>query len=333
MKIYPEKLTAHLKGEPFPLYLVTGDDPLLMQETCDEIRAALRDKGFVERDLFHVETGFDWSEVLYSGNSMSLFSDKKIIELRMASSKPGDAGARALTELCQDPGEDNCVLLVMPKVDQNAQRSKWFKMLESKGALIQVWPIDARNLPRWIEKRFRMAGLKASPEAAVALADKVEGNLLAAVQEIERMKLCADGKEVDAATVLEGVADSARYDVFLLIDAVLAGNTARAVRILDGLKLEGTVPLFLVSMLAREVRSLASMWFAIHRGESEGAVMKRWRVWDKRKQAVSRCLDRHTGKTLEDLHGRLVAVDRMVKGMDSGRAWDQLTLMVAELSA
>jgi DNA polymerase-3 subunit delta len=332
VKIYPDKLTAQLQRDALPVYVVSGDDPLLMQEACDEIRAALRAKGFVERELFHIERGFDWSEVLYSSNSMSLFSDKKIIELRMSSSKPGDDGARALTELCQTPSPDNCLLVVMPRVESTTQRSKWFKTLESTGGLMQVWPVDAKNLPRWIENRFRRAGLRATTDAAVALADKVEGNLLAAVQEIERMKLCTDGAEIGVETVLEGVADSARYDVFLLIDAALAGNTARAVRIVEGLRLEGVEPLFVVNMLARELRSLISMSFAMRRGESEDAVMKRWRVWDRRKPIVSLCLKRHGGEALEGLHERLVAADRMVKGLGPGRAWDQIALTVARLS-
>ena len=333
MKIYPEKISGELSRTLLPAYVVSGDEPLLIQEVCDEVRAALHKAGYIERDLFHVETGFDWSQVLHSNNSISLFAEKKILELRMASDKPGDQGARALTELVQNQSEDNCLLLVMPRVSAATQRTKWFKTVESTSGFIQVWPIDARNLPGWLANRFRRAGLQASREAVQALAYKTEGNLLAAVQEIERMKLCSDSNRIDLQQVLGGVEDNSRYDVFLLIDAALKGNTERVIKIVEGLQLEGTAPLYLNFMLARELRTLSAMAFKMEQGQSLGNAMKSSRVWNNRREPVTACLRRHSVNSLERLQLRLTEVDRMVKGLTPGRPWDELASTLMVLSA
>ena len=333
MKIYPDKLQGQLARELLSLYIVSGDEPLLVQESSDLIRDELRKAGFSERDLFHVDSNFDWQQVTYSNGSMSLFADKKIIELRMSSAKPGKEGAAALTELCANISEDNCILLVMSRLDAATQRTKWFKTLEGLGGFVQVWPVDAKQLPRWIENRFKRVGLTASREAVQALVERIEGNLLAAVQEIERMKLCSTTGRIEIDEVMGGVADSARYDVFLLIDAALEGNTSRVVRILDGLQLEGTEPLFLNNMLAREIRNLSAMAHKVDQGQSVDAVLRSGRIWDKRKTPVAACLKRHRATDLERMQSRLSLVDRMVKGLeDTGRPWDELTTMVVELS-
>ena len=333
MKIYPDKLQGQLAREILSFYIVSGDELLLVQESCDLIRDELRKAGFSERDLFHIDNNFEWQQVTYSNGSMSLFADKKIIELRMSSAKPGKEGAVALTKLCANLSEDNCILLVLPRLDAATQRTKWFKTLEGIGGFVQVWPIDANQLPRWIENRFKRVGLTASREAVQALAERIEGNLLAAVQEIERMKLCSITGHIEIDEVMGGVADSARYDVFLLIDAALEGNTSRVVRILDGLYLEGAEPLFLNNMLAREIRNLSVMAHKIDQGQSVDAVLRSGRIWDKRKAPVAACLRRHRATDLERMQSRFSRVDLMVKGLeDTGRPWDELTTMVVELS-
>lgn len=333
MKIYPDKLEGQLARGLLPLYIVSGDEPLLVQESTDILRQALREAGFTERDLFHVDANFDWQQVLYSNNSMSLFAEKKILELRMSSAKPGDKGAKALTELCGSVSEDTCVLLVLPRVDANTQRTKWFKTLDAVAGFVQVWPVDAKRLPGWIDNRFKRGGLKASRDAVLALVEKVEGNLLAAVQEIERMKLCATDNKIDVDMVMSGVADSSRYDIFVLIDAALEGNVRRSIKILDGLQLEGVEPVYLNSMLAREIRSLSGMAFKIEQGQTPDAVMRSARVWDNRKGPIGACLQRHGTVALEQMQLRLGAVDRMVKGLAQGSAWDELTSAVLDLSS
>jgi DNA polymerase-3 subunit delta len=251
MKVYADKLVETLKQKSLRIFIVSGDEPLLVQESCDLVRRGLKAQGFVERDLFYAESGFDWSGLLYSSNSMSLFAEKKLIEVRLPTGKPGDAGGKVLTELVSSLSDDNALLLVLPRADQSTQRTKWFKSVEAVAGFVQVWPIEAKELPRWLENRFRHAGLKVTRDAVRAMAQRTEGNLLASVQEIERLKIVVDEREVNLADVSSGVADSARYDVFKLIAAALAGNINRCVRMTTGLKAEGVEPLFIVNMLVR----------------------------------------------------------------------------------
>ena len=177
MKIYPEKLAAELKKGLARVYLISGDEPLLRQQLCDQIRAAARSVGFVERDLFHVETNFDWQALHYSANSLSLFADKKLIEVRLSAAKQPEKAAKALLELAS-VGEDLVVLLSLPKADASVQKTKWFKALETVGVLVQVWPIESKDLPRWIENRFKDKGFRITRDAVLALSARVEGNLL-----------------------------------------------------------------------------------------------------------------------------------------------------------
>lgn len=324
MKVYPDKLTGDLKSNLRPLYIVSGDEPLLVQEVCDLIRQSLKNRGFTERELFHAEANFDWTSLLYSAGSMSLFAEQKLLEVRLPGGKPGDKGSKALLELVDQLNDETVLMLVMPRATPEIQRTKWFKSLESAGALIQVWPIEGRDLPRWLEGRFRHAGLKVTREAAQLMAERIEGNLLAAVQEIERLRLSVENQQVDVQHVVEGVADSARYDVFKLIDAALAGNAARCVRMTSGLKAEGVEMIFIISMLARELRSLELIKSGLVAGESRQSLLGKARVWKNRQDLVMRCLDRHDLKTVRELAIAVGRVDRMVKGIQPGDPWLEL---------
>ena len=332
MKLYPDKLAAQLNKGLSRAYIVSGDEPLLVQESCDLIRAGLKARGFAERDLFHVEAGFDWNSLLFSANSMSLFSQQRLIEVRLASGKPGDAGGKALIQLVSQLNEDTVLLLVLPRLDQSSQRTKWFKTIESDAAFVQVWPIEARELPRWLDARFRQAGLKATRDAVRIMATRLEGNLLAAVQEIQRLKLIVSGREVDVEDVIDGVADSARYDVFKLIDAAMLGDMNRCVRMTTGLKAEGVEPLFVVNMLSRELRSLESMKSQVINGKNQREVFKKARVWDKKVPMVTRCLERHDLRKLQELQVSLGTIDRMVKGIVAGEAWQELQTVILDLA-
>ena len=334
MRIYPEKLPAKLAADILPLYIVSGDEPLLVQESTDVIRKHFKNLGFAEREIFHVDSKFDWQSLKYANESMSLFSNKKIIELRMGSIKPGKQGALALADLCQNLLPENCVLLTMPKVDSATQKTKWFKTLDKVGGIVQIWPIEKKMLPNWVANRFRLAGLEASKEAVLELTDRIEGNLLVAVQEIERMKLCATNEKVGSKEVLADVADATRFDVFQLIDAALEGKIDRVIRIIETLRLSDLEPLFLTNMLAREIRSLSSISFELDLGQSLEAAMRSRRIWDKRKSFVSSCLERHCKHDFERFQVRLTRVDRMIKGIDpSGKPWDEITNIVTKLAS
>ena len=332
MKIWANKLAGELKKGTAPVYVVSGDDPLLVQETCDLIRDHLKRCGYTERDLHHAEGNFDWSLLLESAGSMSLFAEQKLIEVRMPNGKPGDQGSRVLQELAEHAGDDNVLLLVLPRADQPMQRSKWFKALESAGLLVQVWPVDRKDLPRWLEDRFRRVGLQASRDAVVAMAERIEGNLLAAVQEIERLRLTARDNRVDVQDVIDGVADSARYDVFKLIDAALAGDAVRAVRMCQGLQHEGVDVLFLVNMLSRELRNLERIKTQVNQGMSMQEAFRKGRIWDKRSGPVKRCLERNAVAHLQQLQTTAGSIDRMVKGLEPGDPWRELQNLLMSLS-
>ncbi len=323
MKVYANQFVSKLRESLQPVYIVSGDEELLVQEACDAIRDRLKEEGYLQRDLFHAGTGFDWSQVLYSANSMSLFAERRILEIRMSGPRPEDKG-KSLMALVESLQEETILLCVMPRVDKAVQRTKWFTAMEKRGFFYQVWPVKVNELPAWVNNRFRQAGLSATRDAVRIMVDRIEGNLLAAAQEIERLKLFSEDGKVDAGMVMRGVADSSRYDVFELIDAAVAGNARRVVRIVQGLKLEGVEVLYIVAMLCRELRSL-SMMAGIAQEKSMAEALKNGRVWDNRKSLVTGCLQRSSGKVFDHLLVRLNEVDGMVKGVVDGDPWQEIT--------
>lgn len=332
MKVPAEKLGGELGRKILPVYLVSGDEPLLVQEATDQVRAALRAAGYTERELFHAEGSFDWEEVLFSANSMSLFAEQKILEIRMPSGKPGDKGAKALKEYAANLPEGTTMILVLPRLDQSSQRSQWFKALESAGVFVQVWPISLAQMPRWLGDRCRKAGLKVDREAIEALIDRVEGNLLAAIQEIERLSLISGDERIGFNQVTEGVADSSRYDVFGLIDAAVGQDRARTLKVVQGLRTEGTEVLYVTSMLARELRLLASMAARVEGGASVDSAVSAGKVWPKRKGIVSKCLKSRRLDEMLALQRQVGHIDRLVKGIGQGDPWDELTDIVLALA-
>ncbi|MDZ7684249.1 MAG: DNA polymerase III subunit delta [Gammaproteobacteria bacterium] len=236
MKLPADRLPAELKKGLERLYVVSGDEPLLVQEACDLIRATLRENGFTEREVFNAEGRFDWEDVLFSANSMSLFAERRILEIRVPGGKPGDKGAKALTTYTQNMPDDAVMLLVMPRLDAASQRTKWFKAIDAAGVFVQVWPVSMGEMPKWIAERFRRAGLEADRDAINAMVERIEGNLLAAIQEIERLRLSSTDRKITLQHIVESVADSSRYDVFTLIDAAVSQDARRTLKIVQGLR-------------------------------------------------------------------------------------------------
>jgi len=331
LKVYPEKLNQALSSGLAPIYIVSGDEPLLVQECCDSIRLAARKADYVEREVFHVESGFDWQEFIYSASSLSLFADQKLLELRMSTAKPGNDGARSLKEYAAMPPSSNLLLLSLPRLDKGTQNAQWFKALEKAGVFIQIWPVTGKDLPRWIDSRFKKVGLQASRDAVMSMAARVEGNLLAAAQEIDRIKLISPSTAIEADVVEEGVADSARFDVFQLLDAALMGKGSRCLKITDSLHNEGSEVLYLSTMLAREVRNLIGMSEAMQTS-SVDAAMQQARVWQKRKPLIAATLNRHDLAALLQLQSRVNSIDAMVKGVQPGDPWDELTRAILLLA-
>ena len=332
MKIRAEQLQSHLSKELLPVYVISGDEPLLAQESADAVRLAARNKGFSGREVFHGEGKFDWSQLHNEANALSLFTEKKIIEIRISNGKPGDKGSKALCELCANPSPDNLLLVILPKLERSAQNSKWVKALEAVGAHIQVWPVTGDQLPRWIKQRLLESNITANQQAVEILAERVEGNLLAAVQEIEKLKLLAIEGKVDAIMMSSVVADSARYNLFEFVDKVLAGDAQSAARSLRGLHSEGTDAIPLLWAITRELRILIKASEQISRGENRDWALKNAGVWEKRlplfRTAIQRCSAAH----LRMLLYQAGAIDRGIKGMRKADIWDELTTLVLSLA-
>ncbi|MFD1218371.1 MULTISPECIES: DNA polymerase III subunit delta [Microbulbifer] len=327
-RINPRQLAQNLRQGLYPLYVVTGDEPLLVQECCDNIREAARKLGFNERELLHGENNFDWGQLLSAAGSMSLFADKKIIELRLPGGKPGDKGSKALQEFANNASDETLLLLVLPRLDRSQLNSKWVKALESRGVLVQIWPVDASEMPRWIHQRLRANGLNAEPEAIQILAERVEGNLLAASQEIEKLKLLANDSVITAETMSNAVASSARYDVFGLIDKALAADAAGAVRTLQGLRAEGVEAPVVLWAIAREIRSLLE----IQKKLDEGQPLNRLVRIQKRQPLVQAACQRLHPSHLESFLLRARAVDNAIKGGREMDPWAGLLELTLNLS-
>lgn len=330
MKLNPAQLGKHLQGNLAPVYVVSGDEPLLCQEACDAIRQACRQQGFSERQVFNADNQFDWGHLLQASASLSLFAERRLLELRMPTGKPSDKGV-ALLEYLARPAEDTVLLISLPKLDGSTQKSKWAKSL-IEGAhcqFLQIWPVDAGQLPQWIRQRLSQAGLSASAEAVDMISIRVEGNLLAAAQEIEKLKLLAEGNQVDLATVQAAVSDSARFDVFGLIDCALNGEASHALRMLEGLRGEGVEAPVILWALAREVRLLASIAQQYSQGTPLEKAFSSARppVWDKRRPLVSKALQRHSTARWAHLLRDAQQIDAQIKGQAQGDPWSGLSLL------
>jgi DNA polymerase-3 subunit delta len=333
VKIKPDQLKSHLQKslqtkKLSPIFIVSGDEPLLSQEAADAVRSTARQLEFTERETFDIDARFDWNLVFNETNTLSLFSDKRILELRITSGKPGDKGSKALCELCENPNDSNLILVILPKLDKGAYQSKWMKTLESKGVHIQVWPVTPEQLPRWINQRLVQCGIEASQGAVDILADRVEGNLLAAMQEINKLKLLSLEGKVNADIMSTVVADSARYNLFSFVDKVLDGDAQSAAKALRGLENEGTEPLALLWAITRELRTLNKASHQILLGNSKDKALKSAGVWDKRIPIFRKALSRLSAAHLRMLMHQASAIDRGVKGLRQADIWDELTTLV-----
>lgn len=332
MKLPAGQLQSALKKSLLPCYLVTGDEPLLAQEALDAIRAAARQRGFGAREVYVVTTGFGWGEVAAAAGSLSLFAEKRIIELRLPTGKPGRDGSAAIVELMQQTGDDLLILVEAPKLDRSGASSKWVKAIEAAGAHVQVWPVGARELPAWIGARMRMLGLKPDRDAVRLLADRVEGNLLAANQEIEKLRLLLGEGTVSGADVEQAVADSSRFDVYKLADAALEGHAARAIRMLGRLRGEGVEPVMVVWALTRELRTLARVADGVQAGTDPGFALQKAGVWRNRQGIVGSCVARHTSAHFYRMLQIARRADAAAKGQAALDPWQLATEIVFGLA-
>lgn len=331
MRLRPEQLQKQL-AQLAPVYLLSGEEPLLVQECADAIRAACRAQGFSERQVFHVDAKFDWQIVVEEISAMSLFADRKLIELRLPTGKPGDAGGAAIERFCQQPNSDTVLLIICDKIDSSGTRTKWYKAVDAAGVTVPVWSIEPAQLPRWIEQRLRTRGLSASPDAVQLLAERVQGNLLACAQEIEKLALYTDAQHIDVDVVAAAVADSARYDVFGTVDQALAGQTAAALRALAGLRGEGEEPPVILWALTKELRILYRCTEFVEQGLSADRAIDSAGVWEKRKPLVRQALQRMSRNYATKLLVLAQQVDAAIKGASADDPWLLLDRLVLRLS-
>jgi DNA polymerase III subunit delta len=332
VKISGDNLASQLTRGLGSIYLVSGDEPLLVNEAADAIRARARKDGFVERDLHVIERGFDWDGLLAESRAMSLFAQRKIIEIRMTNPTPGDKGGEAIIELATQPSPDNLVLVITGKLDGRTQNSKWVSAIDKHGLLVQIWPIELQRLPTWIRERLSRHKLNADAAAAALLAERVEGNLLAAHQEVEKLALLLPAGPLTAETVLEAVADSARYDVLQVGEAAMRGQTSRALRIVEGLRGEGIDATLVLWAVNKDLQWLARAQYLTSNGQSADSAMNAIYVWRPRQAAMKQALSRLSAADVRGLILDAERVDRSIKGALRCNPWIELEALVARLS-
>jgi DNA polymerase III subunit delta len=331
MRLRPEQLETNLQRSGMaPIYFVSGDEPLQKLECIDQIRIAGRAQGYDERLVFNVDKSFDWDSINQATGNLSLFSNRRIIELRMAAPKPGKEGGRVLLEYAEQVNEDNLLIISSDKMDKSTQNNKWLKAVEKAGILIQVWPINPAQLPGWIQTRVQAKQKRITLDAARLIAQRVEGNLLAARQEIEKLVLLIDKDSIDIEDVISAVADSSRYDVFDMIESALLGNADRTLYMLQGLRNEGTEPLALFGALMWEFRRLCSIAHQHESGMNLESLFKSYRIWDQKKRPMNAVLKRHSCKSLDKLLNYCATIDKTLKSSHKDQAWDKFnTLLLA----
>jgi DNA polymerase-3 subunit delta len=341
MESSPEQLSTRVAGSPLaPAYLIAGQEPLRVLEAADAVRLAARAQGIAEREVFMAEGNQrepDWDALAASLRAPSLFASRRLLEVRLPTGKPGTEGARAIVEFCDDPPADVCLLVTCGDWSKS-HGGKWSEAIARIGVVAVAWQVKPHELPDWIDRRLRARGLQADRAAVQRLAERVEGNLLAAAQEIEKLVLLADGQPLDAARMDALVADSARYDVFRLIDAAMNGHPAQVSRMLRGLRAEGEAVPALLGMLVMELQRAAALARVQARGGNLNAEFKAQRIWDSRQAMYLRALARHPVARWEGFVAGIGRVDRIAKGRsrigsEPEDAWLQLERLLLAVSS
>ena len=332
MPIKLEQLAGSLQRRLAPIYLIGGEEPLLLQECCDQIREAAKAQGFVERELLQVDRSFDWSE-LEQAAAPSLFASQKIIDLRLRTGKPGQKGAKVLTEWAEAPDPNMILLISCEQWDTGSRKSKWASKLDKAGVRVDIWPINARELPGWLEQRMLQHGMQPEPEVLRLLADRLEGNLLAAKQEIDRLALIKGTGTVTVDDVLKVVVDSSRFDAFALAEHMLSGNLRDGLRVAAGLRRMNTPLPLLLGALLKELKTTEAFRLAMRGGEQETMVFRRLNVWYNRQNTVRAAARRLDTRKLFGAFKTLALIDRQSKGRAAGDPWQSLDTLLLQLSA
>jgi DNA polymerase-3 subunit delta len=332
VNLRPDDLAGHLGRTLAPLYVVHGDEPLLALEAGDAVRAAARAAGIEDREILFAEQHFRWDALVAANASLGLFGSRRLIDLRIPSGKPGIEGGKALEAFATRPNPDNVTLITLPRIDRAGQSSAWFAALARAAVMVAVEPLSREALPRWIAARLARQKQSAAPETLAFLADTCEGNLLAARQEIEKLALLLPEGRLDHDAVLAAVADVARYDVFAASEAWLAGDAARALRVIAVIEASGDGPQLAVWALSEDLHAIAAVQAMTAAGTPVAAALRNARVWGKRQSAMERALRRIPAADLQPMLRALARLDALSKGLGRGNPWDEVAALAMAIA-
>jgi DNA polymerase III subunit delta len=334
MRISTEQLQQHLARELKPLYTVFGEEELLVLEASDRIRARARADGYTERQILTADSGFKWSELAFAGSTQSLFAARRILELRIPTGKPGNDGSEALQRYCEGLPPDTVTLVQLPGVDWRTQKGGWFEALERAGIAVEAKAVSRKALPEWLAGRLRAQNQQADRDTLDFIADRVEGNLLAAHQEVQKLALLFPAGAIDHEQVHEAVLDVARFDVFNLGEALLEGDVLRLARMIDGLRGEGVAPPLVLWAIAEEIRAIGRVLEAVEAGKTPSQMWRDLRIWGSHHQALmQQNFRRYSRGQVEAGILHAARVDRMVKGLIRGDVWDELLQLALRFAA
>jgi DNA polymerase-3 subunit delta len=334
MKLAYTQLAQHLKKPLAPLYLISSDELLQAQEAADAIRVAAKLAGYSERVIVNAE-GNDWGKTLFmDANSLSLFGAQRLVELNLTQTKSNAGAQKILQEIAGALPPQTIFLISTKKLDAKTEKTAWYKALADIGVVVQIWPVTQEQLPAWIMQRAKNSGLTLNLDAAKYLADQVEGNLLAAAQEIEKLCLLQNeaNTTLNVAALEEIITDNARFDIFNLVECALSGNVPRCLRILENLAAEDTEPLLVLWALTREIRTLAELAKQVKLGTSLSSLFSKFRIWEKRQAGVRRFLQQNTQRSCWQLLTQSAKIDRIIKGAAKGNVWDEIKVLTLKIA-
>lgn len=329
MRIRPEQLSQHIAKQLLPLYLVSGDEPLLVQQATDQIKKAAKNAEHIDHQIFHVDKQFDWNLILEETESLSLFGEKKLLDIRLPSAKPGDQGAKVLQKLSAETHPDNLILITCGKLDKASLNRKWAKALDQAGAIIQIWPVSMEQFPNWLKQNLKNEGLPSSPDVIEFISSKTEGNLLAASQEITKLKLLSASQPLSLPEIREAIADSTRYDVFSLCDESLKGKTSHALKILSGLREEGIEPILILWALTRDIRVLLEL---INNPANEKTIFRKHRIFGNHQSLLLQSYSRFPSKAIHQMLELCHQADLSIKGLNKTPFWELMINLILLLS-
>ncbi len=324
MRLKPEHLATSLQKNLSAVYLFSGDEPLQIVELSDAVRHAAKQAGFSQREIFSTDTGFEWSEITTAASSLSIFGDKKVLDLRVPNTNFGNEGAKTLISYCERLPADTILLITTGKLNSASMKTRWFEAIDKVGITVQVKPPEGDELIQWLQNRLQQRGLHTDRDGLALLAARVEGNLLAAAQEVEKLYVLYGATSLSHTQIFDAVADSSRYDVFKLIDAILAANVNRIFKVLAGLQAEGIAAPVVLWALMREARTLCKIKLALANGQSKDSIFRANQIWDKRIALVDKALKRLSHDKLFDVLKLSAKADRQAKGQESGDAWETI---------